>query len=75
MTDPYIQYECKQLKQLIGGKIVGIIRNEPSERNFQTSSFGFEVRLPDNTNRLVWVDADPEGNGPGHLNIEQSPSA
>ena len=35
-----------------------------------SSSFGLTLRRGRKTLN-VWVDCDPEGNGPGHLNIEE----
>lgn len=60
-----IEYEVKQLKPLVGGRITAVLQTPDNE------SFGFVITLPDRTKRRVWVDCDPEGNGPGHLNIEQ----
>lgn len=34
--------------------------------------FGFQVSMPDDTLRHVWVNRDQEGNGPGALEIEES---
>jgi hypothetical protein len=59
-----IEAEIKQLEPLVGGRITAAINTPDNE------SFGFVVTLPDKTTRHVWVDCDPEGNGPGHLNIE-----
>ena len=61
-----IQYEIKNAQPLVGGVITGILDGG--------ESFGLQVRacLPGGGKRTlhVWVDRDPEGNGPGHLNIE-----
>lgn len=64
--------ELKQLQPLVGGIITGLVHEAPSAANLHTGSFGFRVRLagPKRAEVTVWVDADPEGNGPGHLNIE-----
>lgn len=62
MTD--VAAEILQLKSLVGGRITEVIKTADVE------SFGFIVVLPDRSTRHVWVDCDPEGNGPGHLNIE-----
>ena len=35
-------------------------------------SFGLTLRRGRKTFN-VWVNCDPEGNGPGHLNIEEEP--
>ena len=33
-------------------------------------SFGFTIKFKNGATKDVWVDMDPEGNGPGHLSIE-----
>jgi hypothetical protein len=59
-------YEIKQINEkLVGGTIVGTIKDDGE-------GFGFEVSK-DDVNVLVWVDRDPENNGPGHLEIEVKP--
>jgi hypothetical protein len=55
--------EVKQAHTLIGGTIEGVLTTP------EGTSFGLLVIKRDQ--RLnVWVDLDPEGNGPGHLNLE-----
>jgi hypothetical protein len=57
------EYEIEQIeKQLIGGTITAAI--------VSGESFGFEVKTRKGKKINVWVDCDPEGNGPGHLDIE-----
>lgn len=53
--------EVRQLLPLVGRRIVGTCVDEDDP-----AFFGF--RLDDGTS--VWPWCDPEGNGPGHLNIE-----
>ena len=55
--------ELKQLRPLVGGVITHLLEDK--------ESFGFVVRLPNGKNVSVWVDMDPEGNGPGHLELVQ----
>ena len=58
------KYEAKQIEEnLIGFKIVGAMHDE--ENDF----FGFIAQKGKKTFR-VWVDRDPEGNGCGHLSLE-----
>ena len=52
-------------KHLIGGKIVSPIIDESN------NYFGFRVQKGNKT-FSVWVDMDAEGNGCGHLNIENT---
>ena len=67
MPKSYEQQHCehgvKQLLPLVDGTITKAIISQSRD------SFGFEVRRPDGKLVDVWVDCDPEGNGPGHLNI------
>ena len=60
----HCEYEVKQLLPLVNGTITKAIISQSRD------TFGFEVRQPDGKLVNVWVDCDPEGNGPGHLNIE-----
>ena len=62
----HCEAEIQQLQPLIGGKITAALDGG--------DSFGFRVQTPDGRSFDVWVDCDPEGNGPGHLNLE-TPSA
>ena len=56
--------EIDQAKRLVGFTVEGVCHAEDGE------SFG--LTLQRGKQRLtVWVDCDPEGNGPGHLAIEE----
>ena len=59
----YIEAEVKQAQKLVGYQVVGVCRTANQD------SFGLIVRKGSRTLN-VWVDCDPEGNGPGHLNLE-----
>jgi hypothetical protein len=61
-------YEGEHLKKLVGGKITGVIRS--GKIGDRETFYGFEVEHPDGKKQSVWIQQDPEGNGPGHLNIE-----
>ena len=50
-------------KHLVGAKIISSLVDEKNDY------FGFRVEK-DGKKFSVWVDCDPEGNGCGHLNIE-----
>ena len=56
--------EVRQAQRLIGASVVAVCNTA------DFSSFGLKLRLGSKT-VVVWVDCDPEGNGPGHLNIEE----
>lgn len=59
----HIEYECAQIEQLIGFTITSPMEDPDQEY------FGFQCKKG-KTVKNVWVNCDPEGNGPGHLNIE-----
>ena len=56
----------KHLSQLAGKKIVGLIEDK------DTSDIGEVVGFELNDGTLVWIMRDPEGNGPGHLDIQKA---
>jgi hypothetical protein len=58
-----VEAEVEQAKELIGFTITGVCHTKDNE------SFGLVVKKG-RVCKTVWVDCDPEGNGPGHLNIE-----
>jgi hypothetical protein len=61
-----VQSEADQInKQLVDSTIIGSMLDE------ENGYFGFLVKTKDNKQLRVWVDRDPEGNGAGHLNIEE----
>ena len=51
-------------RRLVNGKIASALLDTIN------GEFGFIVRMPDGTERKVWVSTDAEGNGPGWLHIE-----
>jgi hypothetical protein len=60
----HVEAEIKQARQLVAFTVVGICHTE------DFGSFGLTLRRGLKT-LTAWVDCDPEGNGPGHLNIEE----
>jgi hypothetical protein len=64
MNRQTVQWEIANTAALIGATICGVIKTP------DLSSYGFKVESPDGETRNVWVECDPEGNGPGHLTIE-----
>ena len=66
--DAHAAAELQQIRTtILGGKITGLISSKSPDTG---DGFGFQVRRPDGRRFAEWVDCDPEGNGPGHLNIE-----
>ena len=60
----HVQAEVRQAQQLVGFTVESICHTE------DFTSFGLTLRRGRKTLN-VWVDCDPEGNGPGHLNVEE----
>lgn len=64
-----VKYAAEHLKQLIGFKIVDTVTTPDNE------SYGFVVERKalkkPYAKKVCWVDCDPEGNGPGWLQIEE----
>ena len=59
------KYSAEEInKRLVGGKITDVVVTPDND------AFGFIVKRPKEPALVCWVDCDPEGNGPGFLNIE-----
>jgi len=63
-----VKYAADQLKALVGWRIVATMVTEDGE------SYGFVVERDPHgkpiERKKCWVDCDPEGNGPGWIQIE-----
>ena len=65
----FTEYMAEQITAKLKG---GTIRNAVTTEDHESFGFDVVVKAPGrgNYNVLrVWVDCDPEGNGPGFLNI------
>lgn len=62
MTDPQLEndYTIKHLKQLVGKKVTGVCVDQDGEMYGLVFTGGV----------VAWIMCDPEGNGPGHLDID-----
>jgi hypothetical protein len=60
-------YTFEHLEQLIGFTVTRIVKAEDDE--YTEGSYGL-VLEKDGKKKQAWIDQDPEGNGPGHLDIE-----
>ena len=75
MYNEDVLFAAKELRKLIGFKIVDTVITEDKD------SYGFVVERADEIEahvlgrdrKVCWVDCDPEGNGPGWLQIEEHP--
>jgi len=67
MFNEDVIFAANELKKLIGYTIVDTVVTEDD------SSYGFIVERDPHgkpiERRVIWVDCDPEGNGPGWLSI------
>jgi len=57
---------------LVGGTVTGVFITPFDESNALPEGYGFTVKSPDGVTRNVFVLIDPEGNGPGHLEIQDT---
>jgi hypothetical protein len=64
-TSRLVAAEIQNANQLLNGVIEAVITTTPDA---SMPGFGLQVRRGKQLFN-VWVDCDPEGNGPGHLNI------
>jgi hypothetical protein len=64
-TSRLVVAEIQNANQLLNGVIEAVITTTPDD---SMPGFGLQVRRGKQLFN-VWVDCDPEGNGPGHLNI------
>ena len=62
-----IQAEIQNAQPLVGGTILSFFQDPTHEY------WGFRIHLRNGREAHVWVNCDPEGNGPGHLEIENQP--
>lgn len=60
-----VEYSADAAKQLVGGVISGVFTDPSKER------WGFSVIFKKKPKVDVWVEQDPEGNGPGALYIHK----
>lgn len=63
----------EDLLQLVGGTITHLVQGEkldPTEPTIYGLAITIENGQHGRDEVIAWIQADPEGNGPGHLNIE-----
>jgi len=59
------EWFAESIEPIIGTRIVNAVVSTDKE------SWGFRVAFPNGKFKIVWVSCDPEGNGPGFLDIEK----
>jgi hypothetical protein len=62
----YAEWITKHYGPLVGGKIVGIVYDT---QEFGEPVVGLKVER-DGHKTTAWILRDPEGNGPGHMEID-----
>ena len=62
-----IQAKINNAQPLVGGTILSFFTDPGSEY------WGFRVHLWNDREAHVWANCDPEGNGPGHVEINHQP--
>ena len=70
-SDEDARYCAEQCKELIGYCIVGICQDP------ENNSYGFILEPADDAElagetKHAWIDCDPEGNGPGFVQVEDA---
>ena len=63
MNKPMPKFIEQHLTQILEGKVTSLAWDGESELA------GLMVRMPNGTTKICWILCDPEGNGPGHLDI------
>lgn len=67
------QFESGRLAKLMGGRVVevGVYRSEADAYDPEQDWPALVIELPDGTRVAVVANQDPEGNGPGHLELAE----
>jgi hypothetical protein len=60
-------YMFEYLEQLLGHTVIRVVKAKDSE--YTEGSYGLVLEC-NGKKKQAWIDQDPEGNGPGHLDIE-----
>ena len=70
--DPHVEH----LSRLVGGVIRNVIADRTVTAEFGQAVYGLKVKIPARKTRSspilhAWILCDPEGNGPGFLDIQE----
>jgi hypothetical protein len=72
-------YHLQHLGRLKGGTICGILVDPASAAEFGQAVYGIRVEVPTLSGQrrtmYCWILCDPEGNGPGFLDIQEAQQA
>lgn len=65
-----VKFAAEECKKLVGFQIVGVCQDPENE------SYGLIIERDPHgepiERKLCWIDRDPEGNGPGWLQVEDA---
>jgi hypothetical protein len=59
----------KELKKLVGGKIVDVAEDAEESWNPEQTILGLVVEMPNKSLKVMWLLSDEEGNGAGRFEI------
>ncbi|MCF6252740.1 MAG: hypothetical protein L3J75_15955 [Methylococcaceae bacterium] len=59
------------LSTMVGGIVTGVFITPADEESYQPEGYGFTIKSADGITRNIFVLVDEEGNGPGHLDIQE----
>ena len=61
------KFEDKVLRALVNGTITSVVETPDDEDHF----YGLKIKTKTGKTVTAWIQCDPEGNGPGFLNIQE----
>lgn len=59
------EFKANKLSELVGGTIKAVALDKSMSEDF----LGLQITLPDGRERVLWIMADDEANGPGSFSI------
>lgn len=65
------QFCLKRMQdEIMGAKVIGFLEDPGSDEWGEDYGFGLLVKTKENHELRLWISADPEGNGPGFVHME-----
>ncbi len=69
-------FHVKQLNRLRGGTVQNVIVDRAAASDFGQPVYGLQIEMPAESGQPhkvlhAWILCDPEGNGPGFLDIQE----
>lgn len=69
MSENKTDHMRDHLQQLVNSTIMSV--EDDGGRDTRDRLYGLRIRKADGTEVIAWILRDPEGNGPGHLDVEE----